>query len=465
MSWQLARIALALVVPPLVGAVALRALGFRWRSDRLAFAGWAWVIGAFLIALLTLVWFALGKPIPGTWLAPAVAVASTAALCACRRTGAAAAPRRGGAPLERLLLRATGGALLALVSITALASTTVPAIWGDEAGIWAAKAKTLYDSRGWADLHVDLELRVFHPDYPMLNPLLQTWTFAAGGEILEFHGRLPVQACTFALLCILAALLRRMLRPGVAAVILLLFFTQRVVLRELDRGNADLMVALGVIASLDGWLRVRGGDARCWPLACAGLAFLAWSKNEGIALALMLATWFVLDRRRLAHGRDLPLRWLALPALAVAVTAAFAVGLGVTNDIVAWDRPGQFFERLLGRAEHGAIVAQALAEEVARFESRWLVLLFLALMLVIPRRLAPSAAKPIALITCAALALYLVVFVATPLDLRWHLGTAADRLVFQVSALATVGLAVALPLLWPRLANEGAAAERAVLPR
>jgi hypothetical protein len=450
-AWSLL---LSLLAPLLAGVVALRALGMRWQSDRLAFAGWAWVTGALLAAALTLVWVVAGRPIAGRWLAPALALASALLLVLpTRARPRSVAPCCFAKSRERLLLNAALGALLVLGTSAALAATTAPALAGDEAAIWAAKAKALYASSGYVELYRDLHARVCHSDYPMLNPLLQAWMFAGSGEILDFHGRLPIHACAIAAVCILAAGLRRILRPGIAAAVLMLFFTQRVVLDDFDCGNSDLMVALGAITSLDAWLRARAGDARCWPLACVGLMVLVWTKNEGMPLAMLLAAWFVLDGRRLPHRAKMPLAWLALPGAAIAVNAAFSIALELPNDIVAWDDPARFLAQLKDRVARCDEVAGALGQRMLATDSRWLVVGFLGLLLLFPRRLARTPALPMAVTAGALLLLYGMVFLASPHDLDWHLDTASPRLLLHVSALAPLGLAVALATLWPRLAR------------
>ena len=59
-----------LLVPLLVGAGLLRALGIGYRTDRLAFVGWAWLTGSLASAALTLAWLLADKPMDGRWLLP-----------------------------------------------------------------------------------------------------------------------------------------------------------------------------------------------------------------------------------------------------------------------------------------------------------------------------------------------------------------------------------------------------------
>lgn len=73
-----------------------------------------------------------------------------------------------------------------------------------------------------------------------------------------------------------------------------------------------------------------------------------------------------------------------------------------------------------------------------------------------PRRLARIAALPIAAIAAGLLLVYFMAFVGSPHDLGWHLFTAGRRLMLHVSAIAAVGLAIALVAMWPRLACRAA---------
>src|SRR5213076_106620 len=76
------------------------------------------------------------------------------------------------------------GALLALTVLRMLAGSSRPCIEGDEGNIWSLKAKTLFTGLG--PEFASLQGANPHPDYPLLDSLLQAWVYALHGGIVHF---------------------------------------------------------------------------------------------------------------------------------------------------------------------------------------------------------------------------------------------------------------------------------------
>src|SRR4029079_3607202 len=66
----------------------------------------------------------------------------------------------------------------------------------------------------------------FHNDYPLFNPLRHLWSFSTSGVITHTTNRVPIQVFDLALVLATAAAVRRRVRPGVAAVLVILFVGQ-----------------------------------------------------------------------------------------------------------------------------------------------------------------------------------------------------------------------------------------------
>src|SRR5262252_8160296 len=132
-----------LVLPWCLGAALLSALGVRWRDDRLAFAGHAWIAGGLLLAIVLHAWLLLALPLERVALAAAV-VALAAALALLGRAHRSGDPPR----LARRPRRAgswwVAAALVVVLAITLhriVCAADLPVLFGDEAEIWARKAK------------------------------------------------------------------------------------------------------------------------------------------------------------------------------------------------------------------------------------------------------------------------------------------------------------------------------------
>lgn len=459
---------LLLLLPPATGAGVLALLGLRPGDDRLAFWGWAWLAGSLAWAGLLFVALLLGLgSLP--WLAGAGAVALVAGVWLGPSPPRPPSPLPPSAPSQgegggrwlrsSALERGIFWAVLALVLVIAadevVRSDARAVVSRDEARIWAAKAKVLYRAGGFG-AGVAEELApptVHHPDYPLLDPLLQLGAFAVAGEVLHVENRLPLQGLFLALLLATAGALRRRLRPAFAALLLFLLVTAPASRTLLGQANADHLVALGLLVALDGWHRFRsGGGDRYWRLFAVALAFLAWSKNEGLMLAALLGVVAVAEAWWRAgprpSRRHLP--WLLLPAAVVAAESGLDAFYGVGNDLVNAGLPARLAGGFLDRAP---LVAGRFAEQLL-LDPRATQLAFplLALLLALfPRRLLGGEPGRIAALLAGALGVHFVLYTATPHDPAWHLATSLDRVLFQLLPAALLGVAAVASVVFPGL--------------
>jgi hypothetical protein len=294
---------------------------------------------------------------------------------------------------------------------------------------------------------------MMHADYPLLNPLLQLWVYGLAGGIVHAVNRLPIQLFVPALALAMAGALRVRARPWLAAVLLLLLMTSEPLPELGARALSDVIVALGFAVALDAFARFRAtGRARWWRLACVALALLAWSKNEGLMLSLAVALPAALSLRRPVAGppsrrpRTGELVWLALPVVVVAVQAACNARHGFRNDLVEGG--------LLSAAWPGALVdlprrAGTLLRHLGAATwrdpdgSHLLLVMFAGLALLHPRRLLARCEGVTAFAVLLGLAGYVLVYLATPRELDWHLGTSLRRVLFHLTPAAVMWTAAA----------------------
>lgn len=455
---QLWTVAGTVLSPLLFGAGLLRLLRVGPAQGLRLFTAWSWLLGHFALAALTLLWLVLHQPVPGVTLTAGAALTGGALLW-WRGLGPARLPRT---RAERWL----GVATLVLVAIVVdrcLLQNLQPVTFGDEADIWAAKAKVLYGSPGF-ELGFGLGLYVSHPDYPLWNPLVQVLSFAHAGAVQQYENRLPVQGFAVALLLLLSAAVQRRCSPLIA-VLALCAFTATNFLHIGITCYADVMLAFAMLAAVDGWLRWQETGERSWfALACIGLAAALFSKNEGslLAAAALLALLLArLLRARNATGLQpgRALLWLCVPLFAVLVHRGFNSHFGVSNDLLdpQFGKGQGLFERIVGLfPERAWTVAKFYGGllidrgpgpdgEITHLPlGRLLVLSFLVAAVGRGRRLLQGTTGAILLFVVMALTGYMLVFVGTYQWLEWHLRTAADRTVLHVLPVATLGLCMSL---------------------
>ncbi|MBL8754451.1 MAG: hypothetical protein JNK15_14200 [Planctomycetes bacterium] len=449
--------ATAIVAPTVFGLGLVRALGLpRGAGVRVQLA-YAWLTGQVALAACTAAWLWLGQPWPGLLLPIVALLAGAWLLWRCQppaATGdALAAPSR---TARGLTFAATAAVVLGLVH-DGMVVNAEPIRIGDEAEIWAAKAKALH---GANDIELGQSLAmVSHADYPNLQPLVQVLAFAGSGRVLHFENRLPVQFFGVALLLLLSAAATRRAHTPVALAALVAC-SGTLATAGATRAYADTAVAFAALATVDALLRWHETGARVWwRLACLAAAALLASKNEGtmllLAIALPTAAW---SFARTAPERPRPalprreLGWLLVPAVTWTLHRVFlhtfdlrtdltdpalAGGRGLATRIVdqaATHGPqvAEYFGRMaIDPAAHRLLpIVFALAATVALASSR--------------RRWLGEGAALLAAIAGSAIAGYALVFVGTHADLGWHLSTAAARTVAHVVPLCALGAAMAL---------------------
>lgn len=500
----------ACVIPSWIGACALWWFGLRFRRDGYAFVGWSvmtgtLITGALVFAALwlgatvsTLPWItslaaiAIGAPRPwrrGVRLPLADEPGSARGTEARGTEGHADADRtrRGATRLEAWLLHgAVALALLWSVDRSLVANATLVTL-GDEGNIWSGKAKAIMQAGGLSDALRPALVDHFqeptaylcHTDYPPLNPMIQLLVFAWHGEITHYQNRVPIQLQALALLLIVAASLRRIARPWVASLAVLLFASTGLVAEVFRYAAADAMVALGLLAAVDAFGRLHGSGAtsaaslRHGFVAAAALGYLVWSKNEGWMLALVLL--FAGACTAAARWSDRSARWgipgarigaaacfAFLPAvLLVGAQLAFNARYGLRNDLTAPTDGPPLWSRIFDQAcEHAPWIGHyTWTYCVQRPEvTQWIFVLLLLVAALFPLRLVRRA--PLATFSLAGAILgFFLVYLGTPQDIEWHVSTSMERLLMQLLPLATLVLVSGVTAVFPELGSAECLAE------
>jgi hypothetical protein len=455
---------LSIVVPLLLGFAVVRALGVPWRADRLAAAGYSYVAGALTTGLVLAAWLIANLPLD-RWLLNGVLLAAAAAIelagaHGARRRSRGAAPAPPAEPPARparwkqAVFWVAFTIATAVVCDHALLASLRPVFDSDEAFIWSPRAKVLFHAGGMNEAFraemlessADAADVVSHKDYPLLNSLLHLLVYVDAGRITDFENRLPMQAFGLALVCIAGAALRRLAGPLVAAAMLVVLISETPVAYAFRFSMADGMVSIGLLCAADCFLREKSTGERDFPnpreaqvgVAAAAwarmgglsLAFLAWTKHEGVMLAALFAVLILVFSRRRAAA------WLVPPLFVVGLTWAINHWFGFRNDLVqSGTAEGPIWPRLLAPfGERGAMIAAWFWRDYAGNPKASRLLLF-------PLVLAPFhpavRERRVLFATAVALALAVVadlwIFASTPRPFEWHWGTAGVRVLSQLN--------------------------------
>lgn len=443
-----------------VGAFAVRALGLRLRREPLAFVALSWPAGALALGLGLFLYLRLGIEPRFWWTAPcflALAFAIWGETGSRGRSGLRDGENgmagNGGSGIDSGVAARRGvpwfavfvaiGAAWVLLAIAAGASR--PCVEGDEGNIWSLQAKSLLVDWYGGD-YAAAQVHNLHPDYPLLNPLLQTWVHAQLGGIVHFENRLPVQLCALSLWLLLCSSLRRLVPGWLAASLAAIVLVADPFAAMCRTAYADGMVALGVLIAGDAWLRVRAGDRRFVGVGAIGAAFALWSKNEsalyavaagaGAAVALAVA---VRSGRGLPRVRWRSVAWLALPAVVVAIQVGWNAIHGLQNDLLGANETGRSLFGLL--LEHGAerapiVLGEAAGALLSPALPHGVLLVVLLAPFVWPRTALRGALLPVTVALVAAIVGLHLVWLGTHLELRHHLLTSYRRVLFQLVPVA-----------------------------
>lgn len=307
----------------------------------------------------------------------------------------------------------------------------------DAWAIWNLRAGFLtVASESWRNAF-DAALAWSHPDYPLLLPSAVARAWVLGGEITNL---LPIAIATAFTVCTVLSVAAALLAShGLAASLVgaVLVAVPAFVQQGLAQ-LADVPVACFTVL---GVTLLAGGTPSAARLALAGAAMgcAAWTKNEGLVVASVLPTAYVLIRLR---RRGVAVAWHAAMDLIVGlgpvlvVLALFKIHLAGDNDLVdGVMRPGAMV--YWSDPVRVSFVAEYMATEALRWGG-WAVgspVWLLVLLALIPRQghaRHDDAVTAAGVLLVAQLGVFFVIYVMTPHSVAWHLQTSWLRLIAQM---------------------------------
>lgn len=313
--------------------------------------------------------------------------------------------------------------LVTLLTITGYALyATLASLWEwDFWAIWGLKAKVFLEAGGIDWRFLESRWNTFaHSDYPLLLPMnFDFVALVSGGWSDRWLGLLFV-AWGVALLLIVRALASRETGPFFAS-LLTLTLASLAVSRYLGMAEGTL-IAFGGAGVLFVRAALRDGDAASWRHGALMLALAANCKNEGVALlvTVTIAAVAMQPRRIAATLRNL---WPAY-----ALTAPWLI-LRLAHTLPTDLASGSAASRLLARLPYASQLLRLLA---AHLYEPWFWVAILIGILV-----AASATRRaeafVLLVTAIQLTFYVIAYLATPHDLRWHIVTSWSRLTGQIA--------------------------------
>lgn len=472
-AWVLA----AWLVPCLLGVALQRLMGFEFRSDRAGFLGRVFPFGFLTIAITLFTLMAVGVPINNLVVVYAALLVAIGLLFLKRKTADAE---------ERLKKSRWAWAGIPILMVGAIGiidngaqHIQTPVYSDDDASIWTFKAKILHNA-GRFNSELGESLRTqpsfHHSDYPLLNPLTQTWLLSASGGEAEGALRMPTMLWSLSLLLLLYSACARRTSRIIAALLSLMVVSAPILQNATTGTKSDVIVIVGLLGLLDFGLRTRRDVSFRHILAMALFAsILAWSKNEGLMLLLTagvaLAT---IGTFRLEWVRRRKTWVLALPLLVIVGQMTFNSHFDLQNDLLTGgagkdNRPlhqilientpekaptiaSTFCEIATGlRLGQERVRPKPLNRVDVLMRTNGLFLVSLLLLLFFPRRALQDDLRALTVCALLSIAGFFVVYIISFEELLWHLYTSAPRVLFHLSGC----LALAMALLFEQAHGAG----------
>lgn len=326
----------------------------------------------------------------------------------------------------------------------------------DAVANWGLKAKAIFLARGIpTDLLQSLEYQVFHPDYPPLVPLLESYIYLGMGWAGDTGSKTLFPLFFAATLIVLYSCLQKLGYSRTTTLVCTFLLASVPYFSEhATNGYADLVVSFYFGASslyLYVWC-VKGG----WVfLATSALftGFAGLTKNEGLVLGavqliVLVASW-VFNRQKMTRMRLMSClaTYLVLVVAIVLPWQILKTSLGLVNDIVNSETLGggagwENLQRIGPILYH--LQTQVLGPH--NWNLIWICLL-VALVLRHQSLFRPPAvfmALSVGLVLAAYYSIYLLTpYSRLPFDVAWHLRTSASRLLLHILPQVTFLLALA----------------------
>jgi hypothetical protein len=326
-----------------------------------------------------------------------------------------------------------------------LINVTNPFLTADARAFWTPKAKVFYVHRENPRAAFAGLWSFFHQDYPLLVPLDEAWVFLWQGGLHEPFMKLLFPAYTVCLFAAVVAFTTRLEGASAGGIAGALLMTTPDVITQGSTAYVDLPLALFFwIATSLGVSSIRTPDARVAALSGMFAGFAIWVKNEGEALALLLAGILTLHAIFGERTRD---RMRAIAILWVSAVLVASIWLAVRHTLRA-----ESYLRIPGVSEWPSVLAARLPTighdaaaglfSVDTVLHKWNVIWYAlpALLLLRWRRVTTSVAVALAIAGgyCVVIAL---VSLVTPFDVHWYFVESFDRLLLHVYPLVVFAVA------------------------
>ncbi|MEO5358121.1 MAG: hypothetical protein H7844_12600 [Nitrospirae bacterium YQR-1] len=317
----------------------------------------------------------------------------------------------------------------------------------DAWSIWNLRAKFLFKNEAfWKDAFSS-HILWSHPDYPLLLPLTVSrwWKYTDGHSVTV--AQTTAFIFTFSTLILLfnsISYFKGTIQGGASVLVMAMAFTY---LKSGTMQYADIPIGFFFLAAsvfiVIKDTSINENKKKFLVLCGLSLGFAAWTKNEGLLfIACFLLARFVtmsLAGKLREFLRELPFIFAAM-APVIVFLIMFKLKIAPPNDIIS-SVGSETYGKIIDIGRYKTIFKSFLSMCIPYGETNFgfsflAAIMFLVISGVTPVRKYYIPSVFLLLTVVFILTGYFFVFVVTPHDLNWQLGTALERLFCQVLPLA-----------------------------
>ncbi len=314
----------------------------------------------------------------------------------------------------------------------------------DAMAIWNFHAEYLYDPEHWRKVFQNTAYS--HADYPMCLPA----TVAYFMRVCSTDSTLmvPFVLCVALVLTIPVLVFQEVSQKqmGAAVGVLALFIVEDYYVVSSVSQYADIVVAFFLLCAFICASHIRE-DKRYAALCAFFIAACAWTKNEGIVLALIFVAW----NARVFFSKQNIIYSIGGLALPLVTLAAFKLSCPAQNDLVA-GASNDIIGYLWQPSRYATIAGSYKKVIMKEFPFTTIAIIIFAVFCIVKKKM---PGKPFYILATCIVA-YSMFYVLTPKPLVWHLETSHSRLLLQLmpALLYVMGSHIAgMPIALPRLAK------------
>jgi 4-amino-4-deoxy-L-arabinose transferase-like glycosyltransferase len=322
----------------------------------------------------------------------------------------------------------------------------------DSVAIWGLKGKAIYLAGGIPlGLLKNANYLTAHPDYPLLVPIQEAVFYFISGCLRDAAAKAIFPMYYLALIFVFYFVLKTLFERKQALIFTFILGTVPQIANYATNGYADLVVAFYYSAGfffIYLWFSER--DMKFIPLSALFSAMGAWTKNEGIPLALLnlavlAAGIFSAELRRDKKIFRDALKGLffyaAILALFTLPWEAFKAYHGLKGDLATAETFS--IPRAIINLKRIPVILYEYQKQLFGFKKWNIVWALILVSFVFNFKKAFSRqAAPIAISLGGCFLIYTAVYILTPKDFVWHISTSASRLFLHIAPVAALWLAV-----------------------